>query len=345
MKDEEVIRIFHAAYPNAKTRDNYIQRIEKLKAQLSVPTIVEALADPDAHYPTLASLYPNVSTRKNFMTAILALFKHSEGLRAAVGPDRVKRWKKFHDDMDSFQEASYKKNMPSNRQLSKYTSTEDMSKKYLELRKAPDAHNTLQSSQWLVFLSLCVALPPKRADYGSMRIYVDKDPNLKGENYLVLRTKAPVHAASSPSYLVFTAYKTASEYQRVDEALPPQVARDIKDSLRRHPRSYLFVNRYGKPFATNNAFSKYVIRMFETLFGRATGVTMLRHIFITEKVDFNELNDEELEDISKQMMHSTGLQRKYNWNKAKVCGKLRTEADVARKELERAEAAASNMKC
>jgi hypothetical protein len=152
-------------------------------------------------------------------------------------------------------------------------------------------------------------------------VYYEKDPNKKTTNYILLRMDTK-QATIYPSYLVFTTYKTSEDYHRVDEVIPKQAYIDIKDSLRRHPRTHLFITRLGKPFASNNAFSKWVMHMFDTLFGKGTGVTMLRHIYITEKIDFNVMNDEELEEVSHQMMHSRGLQRKYNWSKPKICEQM-----------------------
>lgn len=319
MKDEELFNIFHQSYPNPKTRNNYCARLEKLKEVCggNNKSIVDIILDPEQSYACMKERYANISTRKNAITVVLALFKHSEQLRNLLGAEKVARWKKYHDDMVSFQDASYKKNLPTDKQFSKYTTLNEMKAKYKELKAAPDPHSTLQNSQWLVFLSMCVSFPPKRADYGNMRIYMDRDPRKKDENYVVLRRDK-----NAISYMVFNLYKTAGIYETVTEDLPLQTYTDVMDSVRRWPRTHLFVNRFGKPMKENNAFSKYVTRMFEALFGRSTGVTMLRHIYITEKVDFNNMSDEQLEDISRQMMHSTTLQRKYNWSKSLICQNL-----------------------
>jgi hypothetical protein len=77
------------------------------------------------------------------------------------------------------------------------------------------------------------------------------------------------------------------------------------------------------PFATNDGFSKFVVGTFNKLFGRNTGVTMLRHIFITEKLSFDEMDDDVLENVAQQMLHSTRLQKKYNWSKKAICNTLK----------------------
>ena len=58
------------------------------------------------------------------------------------------------------------------------------------------------------------------------------------------------------------------------------------------------------------------------MFGRTTGTSIVRHIYITEELDFNNLSIEEQGDIAKQMMHTKGLQAKYHWSKNKICAAM-----------------------
>lgn len=321
MNDSTIVRIIENAYTKDTTRSNYLNRLTRLKEICDNKSYFNILSNPDTYYVSIRENYPNISTRKNVLTLILALFKNSEALRNDL-VDQHKRWRKFHDDMDGFQEAKYKKNMPNPDQLAKYTPMEEIELRYKELKKESDPHETLQSSQTIVLLSIITSTPPKRSDYGSMAIYQEKDPNHTDENYLVIRSN-PKHT----SYMVFTKYKTSDEHRRIEQDIPKQTFKDIHDSLRRHPRDYLFMNRFNDPFKTNDAFSKFVIRTFKRLFDRNTGVTMLRHIFITEKLSWDEMNDEELDDVAHQMMHTTKLQRKYNWNKKAICDNLKRICD------------------
>lgn len=319
MEDEEVRAILKANYKNEKTLDQYLARLNLLKKACDNVTVYTILSNPDTYYDKLRLRYPNISMRKNMITLILAIFRHSKSL-STLDPQQ-KRWRKFHDDMDGFQEAKYARNMPDAKQLVKYTPMEEIRLKYDELKKV-DAHASRQSSQHFLLLSIVLNTPPKRSDYGSMKVYRNKDPNIKDANYVVLHTDT-----QTPSYMVFTIYKTAKNYSRVDEVLNRQLYKDISDSLRRHPRSHLFVNRFGDPFATNHLYSQWVSAAFERMFGRKTGVSMLRHIYITEELDFNALSLEERGDIAKQMLHSKGLQEKYAWNKKKICDAMKALCD------------------
>lgn len=315
MDQTEIDAILSQAYVKQTTQDNYRHRLNHMSAKLfDGKPFYAIISKPDESYAVIRQAYPNISTRKNMLTVILALFKNSAKLQSQL-PEQHKRWKTFHDHMDSFQEAKYKKHIPDARQLAKYTPFEDIELKYKALKQVKDPHATLQDSMQLVLLSIIVATPPKRSDYGEMEIFHEQDPNKSDMNYLVIRPQGE-------SYMVFTKYKS-KEAKRVDQELPPTVAKDIRDSLRRYPRRHLFVNRFGNPFSTNDGYSKFVIRIFRKLFGRDTGVTMLRHIYITEKLSFDDMDDNKLEEVAQQMMHSTKLQRKYNWSKKAICNTLK----------------------
>ena len=321
VSDATIESSIRAAYDKQTTIDNYLHRLQHLQSSIFPGKgLYWIIMGPSVkeNYAKIREKYPNVNTRKNVLTAILAVLRHATGFQSDkdLYEDRRRLWMTFHDHMGRFQEARYKRNLPSDRQMSQYTPMEDIELMYNSILNKSSTHKTLQDSQQLVLLSLIVSTPPKRSDYGALRVYYEDDPNLDGENYIVLR-------ARTPSFVALNKYKTSKRYARVDEDLPARTARDIKDSLRRWPRTYLFETRFGKPFATNDAYAKYVRGVFLRLFGRTTGVTMLRHIYITEKVDFENMNEDELEDVARQMLHSTTLQRKYNWSKRAICETLK----------------------
>jgi hypothetical protein len=316
MLDKDIELFMSKAYTKETTLKNYMHRLYHLRDKIiQVKDIYTIISTPETSYQKIKTAYPNISTRKNVLTVILSLFKNSEKLRESLKKEQAK-WKEYHDHMDSFQEAKYKKHAPDMKQLSKYVPYEDIETKYKEL-KGESPHESMQTSLQYILLSIIISTPPKRSDYGQMEIYYDKDPNKKDINYIVLLSD------SRPSYMVFNKYKTSKKYERVDQDLPISATKDIKDSIRRYPRKYLFINNKGEPYKTNDGFSKYVIRVFTRLFGKKTGVTMLRHIFITEKVSFDDMDEDEREDIAQQMLHSGKLQYKYNWSKKAICNTLR----------------------
>lgn len=314
ISDKKIEEKLESLYENKTTLSTYVTRIRRLRdITVQSKSYTELVSNAEDSYEKIRLAYPNITTRKNMITSILSLFKNIDELKNAYPEDQIE-WKKFHDNMESFQKAKYKKHIPDEKQLAKYTPFEDIELKYKELKKN-DPHKTLKSSLQLILLSIITSTPPKRSDYGEMKIYYETDPNDTTTNYIVIKH-------DKPSYMVFNQYKTSKTFKRIDQDLPLQTINDIKDSLRRHPRDYLFVNRFKKPFTTLGGFSIYFGNTFNNLFGRKTGTTMIRHIYITEKVSFDDMDDDKLEDVAKQMLHSTNVQKKYNWNKKVICESL-----------------------
>jgi len=305
-------QVLDKAFPNVKTRDNYKSRLRGLTKALNEQEPAVILKVPETYYPKIQELYPSHTTRKNMLTLILVLYREDTTLKAE-NPAAAAKWKQYHDDLVRIQEAKVRRSEPEEKQLEKYTSYEEITDKYREL-KGKTPHNTVKSSQQFLLLSMLVHLRPKRADLGAVKIYKEDDPRKTDENYIVLRSEGT-------SYLVMNLYKTSKYYQTVEEDLPEELTKDIRTSLGRHPREYIFTKENGEPMS-NNTYSVFVKNTFEQLFGRATGVSLLRHIYITEKLDFDDMTLQEQEDEAKLMLHTSGLQRRYKWPKKVICPKL-----------------------
>ena len=310
--DSHYIGLLEAKYENKSTLKAYLSRIKTLKAKLDNADLHSILVDPDRYYPQLQKQYPSLTTRKNLLTPILALYREDDAL-AHENAAAYERWKKLHDDLTKLQEAKIRRSEPEDKQVEKYTSYEEITAKYEELRKR-GYHDTERHSLQYLLLSILVHLRPKRADLGAVKIYKEKDPRSTSENYIVLRSKGA-------SYLVMNIFKTSKYYQTVEEELPEGLKKDIQTSLARHPRAYLFRKDDGEPMS-NNTYSVFVKKTFDEFFGRATGVSLLRHIYITEKLEFDDMTLEEQAEEAKLMLHTSGLQRKYKWPKKTICPKL-----------------------
>lgn len=298
-------------YTNNTTRNDYKSRLRMLVSKLDAP-ILDILTNPETYYSKLQAVYPSLTTRKNILTVILVLYREDKDMQIKYATE-YERWKKLHDDLARLQDAKVKRSEPDDKQIAQYTSYEEIESKY-ELLKKRSYHDSERHSMQYVLLSILVHLRPKRADLGSLHIYYEKDPRRTDMNYIVLRAKGT-------SYLVMNMYKTSQYYQTVEEDMPDRLVKDIQTSLSRWPREYIFRKDDGEPMS-NNTYSAFVKSTFRDFFGRATGVSMLRHIYITEKVNYEDMTLQEQEDTAKLMLHTSGLQRKYKWSKKAICPKL-----------------------
>jgi len=295
-----------ASLASAKSYDNYEFRINRLAMLIGRP-IEYILYHPQEAYPKIKDAYPNINSRKNMMTPILSLFRVNPKLQESdEGKKSWEEWKRYHDDMTTLQTVRVKKNKMPEKVKEKYTSMEDIELKVRELRKE-DPHATMTKSQRFLLLTLLTDIKPKRSDLGAVRIYREKDPNKKKDNYIVLREKV-----GDPTYLVLNSYKTKKYYGRVEEDLSKESVNVLKQSLRRYPREYLFVDKSNAPFKSNDSYGKFVVRTFEEYFGKAMGTSLFRHVYVIEKEN-PDATEEELEESAKLMLHSSKVHRNYKW--------------------------------
>jgi len=310
--DAKYVDILTKVYPNLKSRENYMSRLRGLLSKLPETQLTDILQHPDTYYPKIQAAYESLTTRKNVLTAILVLFREDDDLKTNHAAAYIK-WKKLHDDLTKHQEAKIRRSEPEQKQIEKYTSYEEIEQKYNELRKR-GPHDSERHSMEFLLLSILVHMRPKRADLGSIKIFYENDPRKTDINYVVIRKKGT-------SYLVMNVYKTTKYYQTVEEDMPEALVKDILTSVKRWPRDYVFRKDDGEPMS-NNTYTAFVKATFEKLFGRATGVSMLRHIYITEKLNFDDMTLEEQDEEAKLMLHTSGLARQYKWPKKVICPKL-----------------------
>jgi hypothetical protein len=309
--EDRFVKLLERVFTNEKTRKNYESRLRTLIKHMNATTLEEILIDPEKYYPAIRAHYESLTTRRNVLTAILVMFREDEVLRTKT--DIAAKWRKLFEEITRHTEARAKRSEPEDKQIAKYTSFEEIESKYEEMKKfAP--HSDRKKSFQFVLLSFIVYMRPKRADLGTIHIFKEKDPNRTDINYLVLRKKGA-------SFLAMNIYKTSKHYQTVEEDLPDGLRRDIIHSLKRWPRAYLFTKENGQPMS-NNTYSHFVMNAFQEIFGRATGVSLLRHIYISEKLDLDNMTLEEQDEEAKLMLHTSGLQRRYKWPKKVICPKL-----------------------
>jgi hypothetical protein len=312
--EQRFVDILDKVFTNPKTHENYRTRLATLLKKLEAPSVLDIIAHPDTYYPKLQAVYTSLTTRKNMITPILAMIREDTELRTSPDYEEARtRWRKLHDDLHKHQDARIRRSEPEDKQIAKYTSYEEIETKYEELKKA-GGHTTRRESMQFVLLSILVHLRPKRADLGTIHIFVENDPNRKDINYIVLRNKGI-------SFLAMNLYKTSKHYATVEEDLPDPLKKDIVRSLKRWPREYLFVKENMEPMS-NNTYSHFVSSTFEDMFGRGTGVSLLRHIYISEKLNLDDMTLEEQEEEARYMLHTSGLQRQYKWPKKVLCPKL-----------------------
>jgi hypothetical protein len=166
--------------------------------------------------------------------------------------------------------------------------------------------------QRLLILSLLTMLPGvARRDYATLKFITKKKfeqlKDQSGENYVV---------TGSSFKILFQKYKTSSTYGAVNIPVA-QHSKPLQRLLKKHiqflKRNFpendcLFLNR-TLVCMSRNSLTKFLQRLFKEYFKKNVSVTMLRHIFLTDKYDKKQL--EEQSETAKFMMHSRSMMQDY----------------------------------
>ena len=262
------------------------------------------LTNPDNVYKRMLVKYPGpTATRGNLITAITKLYSTNPYLLDNFMPKYVK-WKEHLKNERNVERDRYFSNEPSEKQEQNIVDYKDVQNLYNEM-KGKDFQDNLENLQFLL-LSIMINLRPKRSDLGSVLIYQNSPKNDIG-NYIVLN--------GSPQ-LVVNDYKMAHKRGPIIEDISDVLQNDIYNSLKHFPRKYLFVDKNGKPY-NNNAYGQFVQRTFKKYFNKATGVSLWRHIHITEKINPLTLQYGDMLKEANLMGHSTNQQAVYLWKNRK----------------------------
>jgi integrase len=150
-------------------------------------------------------------------------------------------------------------------------------------------------------------IPPVRADfYAAEIVYYPGKPTISGENYILIKSPDNIE-------YIINDFKTSKLYEVIRGKLPKNLCKELLLSLHYFPRKYLFVSDDdgNKPF-DRKTFSAWSTKVLSGALGKHLTLTMLRHLYISEKVDFNK-SIKTLNKVSRAMGHSIGMQKQYHW--------------------------------
>jgi hypothetical protein len=239
-----------------------------------------------------------LSTQKSYIIAVLAVYKHNDGLKT-VQNDNYKKWFEKFSEIDQAITEHYKKNEPSERQLNGFVEFHEIVKKRDSLE---------EGSMDKLLLSFYSYIKPLRADFNAVYIYTNTlpiDEKDQEKNYIIFDTDNKV-------YLVLHEFKTQRTHTNFKKELPSELVKELKLSLQKKPRDWLFIDKFGKHYKAANSYTRWANRTFERLFGKPLTITLIRHSYISS-LDQNVLTTAEKDEIAKEMAHSRGMQELYRF--------------------------------
>ena len=210
--------------------------------------------------------------------------------------DKIKEWKGLQQVNWEPLSEHYAKNEP----------TEKQKDKVIEWEKIKEIRESLEEGSFeRLLLSFYTLMEPIRADYYATEI-ISEGEESKEENYIIVKDKT--------GELVVNDFKTKQKYEKIENTLGEQLHRELKISLEKYPRKYLFVMEDKQKPYTRKLFSNWACRTLTRVLKQQMTLTVLRHLYISEKIK-EEIPLEELKEIAKKMGHSRDMQRVYDWSK------------------------------
>ena len=155
-----------------------------------------------------------------------------------------------------------------------------------------------------LLISLYTMIPPIRGDFGNMKVNDTVLDDPKG-NYLV---------TSTPPRIILNEYKTYRKYSQIEIPIPEELMNELRASLDRKPRDYVFVNRRGEPYI-RASFVSWADYNLKKCFGPDFSLSMFRHIYLSRPdLGLDKMTLGERKHLAHQMGHDVPTQMKYKWN-------------------------------
>jgi len=256
--------IRNSPFIGEKSKEGYLARLKSLQ-ELFDKRLDKIIKDPQTYGEKIKEHYQNENTQKTVFTAILAAIKYTD--MKATHRDLFNLWYKFYLKIRNSIERKVINNIPTERQIEAHVDWEDIIKKRDAMAKGTKQH---------ILMSLITYIPPRRQlDWYNIKVYTK--PNFKptaDHNYINLGWEKP--------YILLTDYKTAKFYGRWYKALTDPLLSILMQSLKKEPREYLFLDKYGKPYSKLCVFTEWTNAVIKRTCGNdKTTMNSLRHSFVS----------------------------------------------------------------
>lgn len=292
--EDDLQKIIHHVFRNKElsntSKSQYSKKIPQWISYINTPKNLNHLINnPETSLEALeaANIKHSSSNHHIYISSVVAFIKY-----IVKNEILLKKWKTIEKTNWKAIAEHYEENKPTELQKEKMMSLEEIHRIRQSLEPG--------SSERLL-LSFYTLIEPIRADYFATEIVINEQLEPTEDNYIILET----------SKLVVKDFKTKQKYEKIENTLSTELSEELKISLKKYPRKYLFV-RDNKPY-TRKLFSNWACRTLRRILKQPMTLTALRHIYITNKIQ-TKTSTKELREIATRMGHSRDIQRIYEWN-------------------------------
>lgn len=150
-----------------------------------------------------------------------------------------------------------------------------------------------------LLLSFYSVLEANRADYFATEL-IQTGQTSTEENYIMDGT-----------HLVLQDFKTKATYNKIENTLSEELQEELRVSLQKKPRKYLFTREDNTPYPNRKQFSNWACRTITTVLKHPMTLTAMRHLYIGYHM--KNKTPQELTAMAKKMGHTRSMQRAYEW--------------------------------
>ena len=276
------------------SKKQHVKKLMQWMDYSSEKSLVYLIEHPEQSLEELSKVETIKQTATNrhvFISAVVAYLTHV----TPENTDAITRWKEIQKTNSEPMSEHYASNQPTDAQKEKWMPYADILQKRDEL--------PVGSFERLL-LCFYTMMEPIRADYFSTEIVQDGQES-KEENYLVL--------SDTGARIIIKDFKTKKRHEQIENQLPPELCSELRASLKKYPRSYLFVTDDKTTPFTRKMFSNWACKVLTRVLDHPMTLTVLRHLYITEKIK-EQTPLEEMKEIAKKMGHTREMQRAYDWS-------------------------------
>jgi hypothetical protein len=296
--EEELQAIIKHLFRNKElsetSKKQYSIKIPQWISYLSGPkTLYNLISNPEESFKQLeqtTKIKHSASNHHIYISSVVAFIKY-----ILKNEQLLKKWKEIEKTNWKPIAEHYEENKPTDLQSSKIMSFDEINAIRQSLEKG---------SLERLLLSFYTLIEPIRADYYATELLNSSETESTEENYIIL--------TPTTSKLIVKDFKTKQKYDKIENTLSEELRNELDESLKKYPRKYLFVTEDKQSPFTRKLFSNWACRTLTRILKQPMTLTVLRHIYITNKIQ-NKTSVSELRDIATKMGHSRDLQRIYEW--------------------------------
>jgi len=279
---------------SATTQKTYTSCLNRLKTEGVFDRISTEPAEVVKWIGASASKTGSIDTQNTYINAILY------HLRLEAKPETAPAEKIFVEEGKRLQVL---RNAKSKKQTLPETKLAEMMEWPDVLALEEKAKKDLSAEDYLIY-SLYTKMPPLRADFVSLSIY-PRFAKTRPGNYIVSSKD------EKKWRLVLNNYKTSKTFGQQSLSLPTSIVALLKDKTDAPNPTPPRWGTNALLVMTENNLGKRVTAIFEKLCDKKMSINLLRHSYIKHFLS-TKRTIVEREALALKMLHSTGLQEKYD---------------------------------